>query len=134
MGFLLFATMGWSLNYKKVIKNQKATANYKKSNFDKAEQLYKENALENPKDDKVHFNLGDSYYKNKKYDDAIIEFQNSLRNGQMDSSIVYYNLGNSYFQKKDIEKALEYYKKSILKDPHNLDAKYNYELAKQYLA
>ena len=131
--FCLVASQVFALNYKKVINNSKANKKFSEEKYEKAEELHKENSIEYPNESRIHFNLGDAYYKNKKYDEAIFEFQKSLKNNELDKSDVFYNIGNAHFQKQDYKKALENYKNSLLDNSTNKKAKYNYELTKQFL-
>ncbi|MCK4357443.1 MAG: tetratricopeptide repeat protein [Candidatus Cloacimonetes bacterium] len=131
--FCIFANQLFALNYGKVIKNSKANRKYNEEEFEFSEKLHKENSIEYPDDTNIHFNLGDAYYKTEKYEEAITEYINSLRDDRVDKSNAYYNIGNSCFQQQDYIKALENYKNSLIHNPRNIDAKYNYELTKQFL-
>ena len=131
--FCIFANQLFALNYGKVIKNSKANRKYNEEEFEFSEKLHKENSIEYPDDSNIHFNLGDAYYKNEKYEEAITEYINSLRDDRVDKSNAYYNIGNACFQQQDYIKALENYKNSLINNPKNIDAKYNYELTKQFL-
>lgn len=44
-----------------------------------------------------------------------------------------YNAGNASFATEDLESALEHYRHSLLTDPNNEDAKFNYEFVKRRL-
>lgn len=44
-----------------------------------------------------------------------------------------YNSGNTSYAAQDLEKALDHYRKSLLADPSNQDAKFNYEFVKRKL-
>lgn len=129
---LIFSQV-FSLNYKKAINNNKANKKFYAEEYTKSEELHKENSIEYPEDSKIHFNLGDAYYKNEKYDEAIFEYQKSLKNKKLEKSDIFYNIGNAYFQKQDYKNALKHYKNSLLENPNNVDAKYNFELTKQFL-
>ena len=131
--FSIIVNQVFALNYGKVIKNGKANSKYNEEEFEMSEKLHTENSIQHPDDTNIHFNLGDAYYKTEKYDEAITEYKNSLRDDRVDKSNAYYNIGNAYFQKQDYIKALENYKNSIIYEPKNIDAKYNYELTKQFL-
>lgn len=131
--FCIFANQLFALNYGKVIKNSKANRKYNEEEFEFSEKLHKENSIEYPDDTNIHFNLGDAYYKTEKYEEAITEYINSLRDDRVDKSNAYYNIGNACFQQQDYIKALENYKNSLIHNPKNIDAKYNYELTKQFL-
>ncbi len=77
-----------------------------------------------------HFNAGDALYRMGNYRDGALEF---LRSSASDADSVkamsYYNLGNTMFKAGDLQSAVEAYKRSLLLDPEDRDAKYNLELA-----
>ncbi len=77
-----------------------------------------------------HFNAGDALYRLGKYEQGAREF--SMAVGSQSDSIAamsYYNLGNALFKAGNIPGAVEAYKRSLLIDPGDEDAKYNLELA-----
>jgi len=81
-----------------------------------------------------HFNAGDALYRLGRFEDGAGEFLRSA--GSLSDSISamsYYNLGNSLFQTGDIKSAAEAYKRSLLIDPDDEDAKYNLEYALRML-
>ena len=113
-------------NYKKIFKNNKGVSNYEKGNIKDAQQNFYDNSVKNPKDPTLHFNLGNSYYKNKEYDKAETEYQYPLRDPNFkDKSIVYQNLGNIQYNKKEYKKAIENYRKALLENSNNQDARHN---------
>lgn len=50
-----------------------------------------------------------------------------------DAARTWYNAGNASYAEKDLAKAVERYRQSLLQDPTNQDAKFNYEFAKRQL-
>ena len=93
-----------------------------------------------PKNYKALFNLGNSYYKQKKFSDAIREYK-SLAENNSDQSVqanAYYNLGNSIFkiaqdssvnplfQFEKYQESIDNYQKSMIKNPNDLPAKMNF--------
>lgn len=77
-----------------------------------------------------HFNAGDALYRMGNYRDGALEF---LRASAADADSVkamsYYNLGNTMLKSGDLQSAVEAYKRSLLLNPEDQDAKYNLELA-----
>lgn len=122
------------LTYDKVLKNLKGTKFYKKEEFEQANEEFNENAIENPNDGRLHYNLGNSQYKNGELEDAENSYNLSLRDqGFKDRSLAYQNLGNVKFQQQDYKNAITDYRNALIEDPQNLDARYNYELASRFL-
>jgi tetratricopeptide (TPR) repeat protein len=77
-----------------------------------------------------HFNAGDAFYRMGKFPEGAEEFLRSAAS-PTDSiaAMSYYNLGNSMFKANDYQSAIEAYKRSLLMDPDDEDAKFNLELA-----
>ena len=130
---LLLAQNCFALSYEKVLKNSNAKKAYQKEDYAKAEELFKQSSIEYPEDGKIHYNLANTHYKNEKYDEAIAEYEASMKNEDINKAKVLYSIGDSYFQKQDYQKAIEYYRDSLIENPRDADTKYNYELTRQYL-
>lgn len=81
-----------------------------------------------------HFNAGDALYRLGKYQECAKEFSMAVTS-QTDSiaAMSYYNLGNSLFKAGDLSRAVEAYKRALLIDPGDEDAKFNLELALKLL-
>jgi len=81
-----------------------------------------------------HFNAGDAFYRLGKYREGASEFARAITS-QSDSiaAMSYYNLGNALFKAGDLQSAVEAYKRSLLINPCDEDAKYNLELALKLL-
>lgn len=131
---ILFAAAGLFLNpsdlYSFDIKSEfianKANRFYKNKEYERSLDIYKK-ALENDsKNEKIKFNMANTFYKMEKYDDAISIYQ-SLKDKKIISKS-HYNTANSYVMKNDLENAIKYYRKAIMEDPSNEDAKYNLEI------
>ena len=48
-----------------------------------------------------------------------------------DAARTEYNAGNAAFEERDLQQALNHYRQSLLKNPDNVDAKFNYEYVKR---
>ena len=100
---------------------------YEKDNYTEAEANYKK-ALEKKNNmPEATFNLGDAVYKQKRYDDAIKQFQLSAQNNP-DPKVkaqAYHNLGNSYLEQRKWEEAQKAYTESLKINPTDKDTKYN---------
>jgi len=78
------------------------------------------------------FKLGNLYYTQEKYEDAIRLWEWILNQGY-ESSEVYYNLGNAYFKSHQITYSILNYERAKLLDPGNEDIEYNLELARSFV-
>lgn len=77
-----------------------------------------------------HFNAGDAFYRLGQFPEGARKFLRSATSP--DDSVAamsYYNLGNSMFKTGDLESAAEAYRRALLIEPDDDDAKYNLELA-----
>ena len=86
------------------------------------------------KDNKMfqgHFNLGDAYYKQGRYDEAMQAYKNSLQftKDKSDEAKVYHNIGNSLLKSQKIKESLGAYANSLKLDPNDQDTKYNLSYA-----
>ena len=104
---------------------------YKDGDFDTATELYKK-SLDKKYNDKAQFNLGDSYYQQKKYEEAASSFKSVTDRNvtqQMEAD-AYYNLGNSMMEQQKYDEAFKAYKNCIKLNPEDEDARYNLEYAR----
>lgn len=89
----------------------------------------KKSILLNPEFDKAHYNLGNIYLKQYKYNSAVNEYQIAIRY-KKDYPYYYYNLGCAYYAQKEYEGAKVAFKKAIgLK---NDEPSFYYNLALTY--
>jgi tetratricopeptide (TPR) repeat protein len=106
---------------------------FESAKFPDAEAEYKK-ALQEYPDSKVgQFNLGDAYYKQKRYDEAQQSFATYAATGEnpADASKAFYNLGNTLYQAGKLEESIEAYKQTLRLNPSDEDARYNLELARR---
>jgi tetratricopeptide (TPR) repeat protein len=107
---------------------------YKKENYTEAEVNYRKALEKDPGLVQGHFNLGNSLYKQKKFDESDREFENALRQTEdrETKANAYYNLGNSLLKAQRYRDAIQPYVESLKLLPNDPDTKYNlsYALAK----
>lgn len=115
-------------SYKKNNRGQKALLN---KNHDKALEYFTEAWEQEPKNQKILYNLGNVFYKTQDYDKAVSLYQKSLEKNVIstEKAAMYYNLGNSYYQKNNWEKARKMYEKTLHLYPDDIAAKINLELS-----
>jgi tetratricopeptide (TPR) repeat protein len=78
------------------------------------------------------FDQAKKVYDEKKYDQAINDYEKIISSG-MNNSAVYYNLGNAYFKNKNISKAIKNYYKAIEISPRDKDINQNLQIIKSKL-
>lgn len=75
-------------------------------------------------------NTASALYQMKKYQEAMEEFsQIDPEKANIPKAEFYYNLGNSFFRMNQFDKAVDSYKKSLIENSDDMDAKKNFELA-----
>ncbi len=75
-------------------------------------------------------NTASALYQMKKYKEALEEFsQIDPKKAGVPGAEFYYNLGNSFYRLNQFDKAVESYKRSLIENSEDMDAKKNYELA-----
>jgi len=108
---------------------------YKKCEYSQAGNIYNKILGKRANDQKAKFNLGDSLYKEGKYQESQIIFEDLAKNTR-DKSLrekSFYNLGNSFFKQEDYKSAIGAYEEALKIDPKDKDAQFNLELAKKML-
>lgn len=118
-------TCAFTFNFENIEKAEQA---YKNKEYSKASQNYRE---VNPNSE-VFYNLGNSLYKEKKYEDAIKAYSKVVTENKALEAQKLYNIGNSYVKTNKLEKAKEFYEKA-LKIKDDKDAKENLELVNKEL-
>lgn len=101
---------------------------YNDSNYNEALIKYNDAQIEDPSAPEVLYNMGNVFYRQKKYQEAADAFQKSMERGDVElEAKALYNIGNSFFQQGLYQEALEYYKQSLERTPEDIDTKYNIE-------
>ena len=106
---------------------------FDKQKYGEATSTFSAAVKKNEKDFGAHYNLGNSLYKIKKYDEAIAEYQKAQKNtnNKDEKAASYYNEGNAHLQNGDGEKAVNAYKNALKFDPDNEAILKNLQIAKK---
>ena len=125
-GFTFFSAQE---NYNTLV--YKGNQQFDKENYETSSSKYMEAVKLNDKEFMAHYNLGNSLYKRKMFDEAKAEFEKAekLSANLPDKSAALYNLGNTYMQQENSKKAAELYKQALKQDPYNESIRKNYEIA-----
>lgn len=113
---------------------QEADKHFQNGNYAEAEEKYRK-ALSKESSFTARYNLGNTVYKQERYEEAVDHFLDASSVGENDlqSSDAFYNLGNAYFQNGDLENAIESFKQAIKFSGSNREAQYNLAVAKEIL-
>jgi Ca-activated chloride channel family protein len=110
-------------------KNQKGIKAYQAQKYEEALTEFLSAKGIRPDSAKLKSNTASALYQMKKYKEALEEFSKiDPEKITLSKADFYYNLGNSFFRLNQFEKALESYKKSMIVNSEDIDAKKNYEL------
>lgn len=114
---------------------RKGNKKYKKEDFKDSEMYYRKSLEQDNNNKKAMFNLGDALFEQDKFDEAskMFEVVGVTSEDKEIQSKSYYNLGNSYYESQKFNEAIDSYKKSLILDPNNEDARYNLVMAQRML-
>lgn len=101
----------------------------------KAKIEYLKAITKNPESYEAKFNLANVLFKEKRPDEAIENYKSLIteKTPKKDLGELYFNIGNCLMEKQDFQGAIDEYKKALRKNPKDLEAKYNLEIAKNLL-
>ncbi|MDO5616905.1 MAG: tetratricopeptide repeat protein, partial [Cruoricaptor ignavus] len=104
---------------------------FEKGNYETSSSKFMDAVKSNEKDFAAHYNLGNSFYKRKMYEEAIAEYAKAetLAKNSADKAAALYNQGNAYMKNDRTDKAAEFYKKALKQEPYNETIRENYEIA-----
>ena len=103
--------------------------------YKEAEKSYRKAISLEPEKEVALFNLGNTHFKDKKYDEASQRFFQTQKfaSSKQGKHRAFHNMGNVYMQKKEYQKAVEAYKNALRNNPKDEETRYNYALAKELL-
>ena len=104
---------------------------YKEGKMTDAEVNFKKGIEKAPKNYVANFNLGDAFYKEQRFDEAIKSYQKALAESKTanQKAEVYHNIGNSLLKDKKIDESIEAYKQALKLNPGDAETKYNLSYA-----
>jgi len=122
-------------------KGRQGNALYTQEQYEEAAAKYREGIVSVQEDGfgAVHSrllnNLGAALYRSGDAEQASIAFSSaaSMALGTEDLVRASYNAGNAAYRTQQLEQSLEHYRRALLNDPSNQDAKFNYEFVKRQL-
>jgi Ca-activated chloride channel homolog len=131
---LCFASNSFGQSERKLIREGNKL--YKEKKFTDAEVSYKKSLNVNKKSPTGQFNLGDTYYKQGKFEEAAQQFQPLISDknaSKEDKSKAYHNLGNSFLQAKKYDESINAYKNALKLNSKDNDTRYNLAYAQAML-
>ena len=118
-------------NYKNTRAGNKS---FKKGDFNAAEKKYNAATKYDANKNAANFNLGNTLYKLKKYDEAAQAFANATGGLNADSlSKTWHNLGNAMLAQKKYEESINAFKQALKLKPSDEQTRYNLAYAQSKL-
>lgn len=124
--FLSLTLTGASLN-----DARKANEAYRNGEYELAVELYHQAIDQNPDDARLFFNLGNALSELGRTEEALEAYSRyqSLTETPEQQSLADYNAGRSLINNEQYDEAIQYFREALKKNPADVDARYNYELA-----
>ena len=111
--------------------NNEGVDKYKEKKYADAEVNFKKGLDKAPDNFITNFNLGDAYYQQKRYDEALQSYQTALAEAKTknEKAQVYHNMGNSLLKSNQLKESIDAYKNSLKINPDDNDTRYNLSYA-----
>ncbi len=105
---------------------RQADKSYKSGNYANAEANYRK-ALEKDNSTKGNYNLGNSTYRQERFDESVKHYQAAAdaAKDRTTKARAYHNLGNAHYQKGQFKESVEAYKNALRQNPNDLETKRN---------
>ena len=106
-----------------------------KESYVEAEKSYRKALSLAPEKAEALYNLGNTHFLDKKYDEASQRFFQTQKFAATKESKhrAFHNMGNVYMKKNEYQNAVEAYKNALRNNPADEETRYNYALAKEFL-
>ncbi len=107
---------------------RKGNKNYDAGNYNDAEVLYRKALEKKPEQFASRFNLGNSTYRQKNYEEAAKAWASVTTRGDINAqeqSEVWHNIGNAMVKAENYGQAIEAYKNALRLNPGDADTRYN---------
>ena len=103
--------------------------------YSEAEIKYRKALSISPEETKALYNLGNTHFNDKNFDEASQRFFQTQKfsKDKSEEHMAFHNMGNVFMKKKDYAKAVESYKNALRNNPKDDETRYNYALAKELL-
>ncbi len=126
---ILFPFLTYSQTVRSIIKDGNKA--YDEKRYIDAEVAYKKALEKNPNSNVAQYNLGNTHYKQQRYNEALQHYVKAEQNfsSDEDRAAAWYNIGNTLYQGQQYTEAVKAYKKALRYKPGDTDALYNLHMA-----
>lgn len=104
--------------------------------YQQAEINYRKAMQTTPSYDKANYNLGNSLYRQERYEEAANSYAKVANNKSSSKDLrgkAFHNYGNSLLKQEKYQESIEAYKNALKLNPKDMDSKYNLEYARKKL-
>lgn len=109
---------------------------YKSSKFTEAEIAYRKGLIKNQKSFEANYNLGNALFRQKKYKEALEQYNNANALQPKDKAKIaaaFHNAGNSLLVDKKVEESIKAYESALKNNPADNETRYNLAYAQALL-
>ncbi len=108
---------------------------FQQQKYDEANNAYRDAQLDNPTSPIIDYNIANTLYEKKKYEEAVKYYNKVAKNADdpLFQSKVYYNLANTLYRLNKLQEAIPAYTEALKLNPDDEDAKYNLEFVRAKL-
>lgn len=127
--FALTATIFAQAGRGKVLEGNKL---FEEEKYDAANDAYRDAQVDNPTSAVIDYNIANTLYEKKKYEDAVELYNKVTKNSDdpLFQAQAYYNLGNDLFRMDKLQESILAYTEALKLNPDDEDARYNLEFAR----
>ena len=132
---ILFITLTGSVYGQTNSLIQQGNKFYDEQKYKEAADDYAKALTKDPNNTSGLFNLGNSLYQQKKFDESrkVMTQTAGLSKDKTGKAAANYNIGNSYMSQQKWDDAVNAYKQTLRNNPQDVDAKYNLSYAEEML-
>lgn len=108
---------------------------YNKQQFTDASVAYQKALGSNSNYDKATYNLGNAFYQNKNFKEAIPQYELTAKTAtnKFTRAEAYHNIGNAMMESKNYQGAVDAFKNSLRNNPKDDETRYNLAVAQKLL-
>ncbi len=132
IGFGVSAALAQGKARGKVLKGNEL---FEQGKYDEANNYYQDAKLDRPTDPIIDYNIANTLYEKKKYEEALKLYDEVLKNSDdpLLQAKAYYNMGNALYRLNKLPESILAYKEALKLNPDDEDAKYNLEYVRAKL-